>query len=208
MVSSMNTLTAEEKQEGYRLLFDGNTLNGWAATSHPENWEASDGKIICKGGTNGYLYTEDRFEDFVLHLEYRTEPQVNSGIFFRWTELEDPVHTGLEMQILDTFDREEMDKHCSGALYDLVAPSVNAARPAGEWNQVTIRCEGSMVQLRLNGMTVVEADLDQWTVAGKNPDGTNNKFKYAWSERPRLGHIGFQDHGGRAEFRNIKIKLL
>ena len=204
----MNRLTEEEKRQGYRLLFDGETLNGWAVTSHPENWIVQDGLLICQGGTSGYLYTTEQFEDFILHLEYRTEPKVNSGIFFRWTDLDDPVNTGLEMQIWDTYDFPELKKNSSGALYDLVAPSENAVRPAGEWNQVTIHCNGSLIQLTLNGVMVVEADIDQWKIPGKNPDGTDNKFIYAWADRPRLGHIGFQDHGGHAEFRNIKIRTL
>jgi len=204
----MNALTEEEKQQGYRLLFDGETKNGWVATQSPEGWLAQDGVILCKGGNNGYLYTADRFENFIFQVEYRTEAKVNSGIFFRWTDPEDPVHTGLEMQILDTYDQEQMEKHSSGALYDLVAPSSNAVRRAGEWNQITIKCDRNEIQLTLNGITVVEADIDQWSVAGKNPDGTYNKFKYAWRDRPRLGHIGLQDHGGRIEFRNMKIMEL
>ncbi|WP_062110064.1 3-keto-disaccharide hydrolase [Bacillus niameyensis] len=204
----MNILKDAEKKQGYNLLFDGETLNGWAATSHPEGWLAQDGLIICKGESSGYLYTTDQFEDFVLELEYRTAPGTNSGVFFRWTDLEDPVNTGLEMQIWDTFDQEEMVKNSSGALYDLVAPSSNVVRKAGEWNQVIIKCERNLIQLTLNGKMVVEADIDEWTVAGKNPDGTENKFIYAWSERPRLGHIGLQDHGGYAEFRNIKLLKL
>src|SRR5690606_27537849 len=111
-----------EIQQGYRLLFDGQSLKGWGSTNQPEIWLAQDGHLVCKGGTGGYLYTEELFEDFILHLEYMTEPKCNSGIFFRWTDLEDPVHTGLEMQIWDTYDQEQMVRNSSGALYDLVAP--------------------------------------------------------------------------------------
>lgn len=202
----MNTLTEQEKNQGYQLLFDGETLNGWSATKDPENWLVKDGHLVCKGeSAGGYLVTNEKYEDFVLELEYKTKPDVNSGIFFRWSDLEDPVHTGLEMQILDTYADKEMTPHSSGALYDLVAPSSNAVRPAGEWNSVRITCKGSHIELMLNGATVVQADIDQWSVAGKNPDGTDNKFKYAWRDMPRLGHIGIQDHSGYAEFRNMKI---
>lgn len=205
-----NELSAQEKNDGFRLLFDGTALNGWAATSKPEGWTIEDGMIVCHGTGSGYLYTTEQFEDFILSLEYKTEPNVNSGIFFRWTDLKDPVNTGLEMQILDTYHvkNEELGSHDSGALYDLVAPSVNAVRPAGEWNQVVIRCEGSRIQFTLNGQQIINVDIDEWSVAGKNPDGTPNKFAYAWRDQPRLGHIGFQDHGGRALFRNIKIATL
>ncbi|WP_158606614.1 3-keto-disaccharide hydrolase [Paenibacillus ginsengarvi] len=201
----MNALTEQEVKAGYRLLFDGRSLEGWAATRHPEGWLVQDGHLVCKGVTGGYLFTLEQFDHFELRLEYQTAPGVNSGIFFRWTDLNDPVHTGLEMQILDTYAKETMDKHSSGALYDLEAPSSNAVRPAGEWNQVRIRCDQNLIRLELNGTVVVDADINRWSVPGQNPDGTANKFKYAWKDRPRRGHIGLQDHGGYVEFRNISI---
>ncbi|MEF3307873.1 DUF1080 domain-containing protein [Paenibacillus sp. GYB004] len=201
----MNALTEQERQQGYRLLFDGSTLGGWAVTRQPEEWLVRDGNLVCTGDSHGYAHTEDQFENFILELEYKGAPGTNSGVFFRWTDLSDPVNTGLEMQIWDTFHQEEMVKNSSGALYDLVAPSVNAVRPAGEWNRIVVKCDGSIVELTLNGMLVVKADLDQWTVAGKNPDGTDNKFKYAWRDQPRRGHIGLQNHGGYIEFRNLKL---
>jgi hypothetical protein len=207
-MSGMNVLTEEERQTGCRLLFDGESLTGWASTGKLEGWLAQEGKIVCKGEKSGYLYTLEQFENFVLYLEYRTAVKVNSGIFFRWSNLEDPVHTGLEMQIHDTFEQEKMVRNSSGALYDLVAPSSNAVRPAGAWNQVRITCDRNRIELMLNGVVVVDADIDEWTVPGKNPDGSSNKFKYAWRDQPRCGHIALQDHGGYAEFRNVKIVSL
>lgn len=204
----MNVLTEQDKQEGFQLLFDGSSLSGWAATRNPEGWAVQNGLLVCKGETHGYLYTLEQFENFILQLEYKAGPTVNSGVFFRWTDLSDPVNTGLEMQIWDTYHHETMVRNSSGALYDLVAPSSNAVRPAEEWNQITIKCNGSLIQLTLNGTVVVEADIDQWSAAGKNPDGSDNKFLYAWRDRPRKGHIGLQDHGGYIEFRNIKIQVL
>lgn len=204
----MNVLTGEERAQGFRLLFDGTTLEGWAATKYPEGWLVRDGLLVCKGESSGYLHTIEQFENFVLRLEYRTAPGANSGIFFRWSDLQDPVHTGLEMQILDTYGQETMQRNSAGALYDLVAPSSNAVRPAGEWNVASVRCEGSRIWLELNGTVVVDADIDQWTTAGQNPDGSPNKFKYAWRDMPRSGHIGLQDHGGYVEFRNVKLAVL
>lgn len=201
----MNVLAEEEVKQGYRLLFDGVSMSGWAATSKPEGWLVENGLLVCKGETTGYLYTVEQFENFVFQLEYKAAPKTNSGVFFRWSNLEDPVHTGLEMQIWDTYDQEQMVRNSSGALYDLVAPSVNAVRPAEEWNQITIKCDRNQIQLTLNGIVVVDADIDQWTTAGKNPDGSDNKFHFAWKDMPRRGHIGLQDHGGYIEFRNIKI---
>ncbi|WP_028552101.1 3-keto-disaccharide hydrolase [Paenibacillus sp. UNC451MF] len=201
----MNDLTNEEVQKGYRLLFDGESLNGWASTLNLDGWIVQNGSIVCKGERSGYLYTIDRFENFVLILEYKTAPKVNSGVFFRWSDLQDPVNTGLEAQILDTYDQDKLVKNSSGALYDLVAPSKNAVRKAGEWNQLRVSCNRNYIEIILNREVVVKADINQWSVAGKNPDGTDNKFKYAWRDQQRLGHIGLQDHGGYVEFRNIKV---
>ncbi|ULL16709.1 DUF1080 domain-containing protein [Paenibacillus sp. H1-7] len=203
----MNALTSDESKAGYRLLFDGESLNGWASTLNTAGWIVKDGNLVCKGERSGYLYTLEKFENFILDLEYRTAPNVNSGVFFRWSDLTDPVNTGLEVQILDTYDQDNMVRNSAGALYDLVAPSSNAVRPAGEWNRLIIRCDRNDIQITLNSVPVVEADIDQWSSPGKNPDGSDNKFKYAWKDQPRLGHIGLQDHGGYVEFRNLKIKL-
>lgn len=202
----MNKLTEEEKQAGYQSLFDGQSLAGWSATSHEESWVIEQGTIHCTGQPNGgYLYTHDQFEDFKLSVEFKTEAEANSGVFFRWSELNDPVNTGLEMQILDTYEKEGLGPHDCGALYDLVAPSSRAERPAGKWNHAEIICQGSRISINLNGTSVVDVDLDRWDTPGKNPDGSPNKFKYAWREMPRQGRIGLQNHGGAAWFRNLKL---
>jgi hypothetical protein len=201
-----NQLTKEEQNQGYRLLFDGGTLTGWDATLTRDGWGVEDGCIVCTVAGDNYLYTEDTFEDFELNIEFKIDPEVNSGIFFRWSNLKDPVNTGLELQVLDTGHKEVMTKYDCGAVYDLMAPSKNSAKPAGEWNHANIKCEGSQIVIHLNGEKVIDMDISEWSVAGQHPDGTPNKFTYAWSELPRRGHIGLQDHGGRVFYRNIKIR--
>lgn len=203
----MNALTTDERDKGYRLLFDGETLEGWSVTNHAESWVIDDQSIHCTAAQNsGYLYTFEQFENFALSIDFKTEPEVNSGIFFRWSDLNDPVNTGLEMQILDTYGKETLGNHDCGALYDLVAPRQRAERPAGEWNHALIECRGSRIVIKLNDILVIDVDLDRWDTPGENPDGSPNKFKYAWREMPRKGRIGLQNHGGRVWFRNIKIR--
>jgi len=207
-VVAPNTLTEAEKVAGYRLLFDGQTLTGWRATGNPDGWGVEDGAIVCRAMRGGYLHTEEQFGDFILSLEYRITPRANSGVFFRWSDLRDPVNTGIEMQIFDSHGKQRPGKHDDGAIYDIVAPSRNMSRPAGEWNQAVITCRDSRVAIHLNGETVCEIDLNDYTEPGRNPDGTPNKFRYAYKDLPRRGYIGFQDHGARVWFRNIKIKPL
>jgi hypothetical protein len=203
-----NILTKEEQTKGYQLLFDGETLNGWSTTLYPEGWAVEDGAIVCQVKGDGYLYTLERYQDFQLELDYKTEQNVNSGIFFRWSDVNDPVNTGLEMQVLDTYHVEIPTKYDSGAVYELQEPSQNAVKPAGEWNHVKIKCLGDKITIHLNDVQVIDMDISEWNVAGQNPDGTPNKFTYAWNDLPRLGHIGLQDHGGRVMFKNIKILSL
>jgi hypothetical protein len=201
-------LTAKEQVDGWKSLFDGETLTGWGATGNAEGWVVDDGCILCtvKGGQ--YLYTEEQFDNFILSLEYKSEPNVNSGVFIRWEDLNRPVQTGLEIQILDTHGKDPATKHCCGALYDAKEPTRNVCKPAGEWNEMIITCDGSNIVIEMNDEEIVRADLDQWDTPHENPDGSRNKFGVALKYFPRNGHIGIQDHGGRLWCRNIKIKSL
>ncbi|MCS6858905.1 MAG: DUF1080 domain-containing protein [Abditibacteriales bacterium] len=203
-----NELTPKERADGWKLLFDGKTLNGWKATGNPASWAVEDGAIAWVSRGGGYLYTEEQFDDFVLSIDYKIAPRTNSGIFFRWSDLRDPVNTGIEVQVLDSHGKEKPSKHDDGAIYDIIAPRKNMSKPAGEWNRVVITCKDNLITVELNGERIGEMDLNQWTEAGKNPDGTRNKFRYAYKDLPRRGHIGLQDHGGRVWFKNIKIKPL
>jgi len=201
-------LSDKEKAEGWISLFDGKTLTGWAATGRDEGWVVDDGAILCTVKGGGYLYTLDQFDDVVLSIDFKIDKGVNSGIFFRWSDLEAPVDTGIEIQILDTYGRETTGTHDCGAMYDMLAPSKQACKPAGEWNNVVLTCSDNLITLDMNGERIIEMDIDEWDTPHKNPDGTRNKFKYAWKDMPRKGHIGLQDHGGKVWFRNIKVKPL
>lgn len=205
---AQNTLTEAERQANWRLLFDGQTLQGWKTTGKPEGWTVSDEAIMCTVQHGGYLHTEEQFENFDLSLEFKIAPKTNSGIFLRWSDLSDPVNTGIEIQVLDSFGVGTLTTHSCGAIYDLVPPSEHAFKPAGEWNQVFITCNGPMISVTLNGKKIAEMDVDRWTQAGQNPDGSKNKFTYAWADMPRRGHIGLQDHGGELWYRNIKLRPL
>lgn len=191
----------------WESLFDGKTLDGWGVTGNAESWGVEDGCIVCRAQKGGYLYTHDNsFKDFALSLEFKHQPKANSGVFFRWTDLENPVQTGMEIQILDTHGREPATAHCCGALYDIQAPTRNTCRPAGEWNQMVLTAAGPNVTVDLNDERIVEVDLSRWTTPGKNPDGTDNKFEKAYCEMVEAGHLGLQDHGGNCWFREIKAE--
>ncbi|HMQ16332.1 MAG TPA: DUF1080 domain-containing protein [Phycisphaerae bacterium] len=188
----------------WRQLFDGRDLAGWKC--RPGSWLVEDGALVRKGG--GDIWTEDLYGDFVLELEFMFAPQANSGIFFRTGDLADPVQTGIELQVLDSHGKAEPGKHDCGAVYDIMAPRVNAVRKPGEWNHVVLVCHGSFIAAAMNGERIISLDLNDWTQPRRNPDGSENKFRTAYREMPRIGHIGFQDHGTAVAYRNIRLKPL
>ena len=132
-----NELTAEEKNEGYVLLFDGKDLKGWHRTAEGfGGWKAEDGAIcLTKGG--GMLWADGQYDNFVLKVDFRMSKGCNSGVFLRTGDSKDPVQTGIEIQVYDDAGKQP-SKHSCGAIYDLVAPSKVVTRPAGEWNSFVI----------------------------------------------------------------------
>jgi hypothetical protein len=189
----------------WQSLTDG-TLAGWETVGDADAWRPTDRGVVCAGGDGGYLYTEREYDDFELELEFRLTEGANSGVFVWLSNPQDPVNTGLELQLLDTPDVEEPGTHDCGALYDMVPPSSMPLSPAGEWNEFRVVCEGSRLTEALNGVEVVDADLDRWDTAGENPDGSANKFEYAWAELPHEGHVALQDHGDEVAFRDLRLR--
>jgi hypothetical protein len=188
-------------------LFNGSNLNHWKLMKE-EGWKIEEGVLSAQPVRRGnYIWTKEPFDDFELTLEFKMSKDCNSGVFFR-SNPENPVQGGFEIQILDSYGKEEVGIHDCGALYDAQAPSANAVKPAGQWNQMTLRCKGSKVNVHLNGVQVLDADLDRWTEPNTNPDGSPNKFKTALKDLPRTGNIGLQYHGQPVWYRNIKITRL
>ncbi|MBN2448223.1 MAG: DUF1080 domain-containing protein [Phycisphaerae bacterium] len=198
--------TTPEKQPdaGWLPLFDGQNLNGWICSEG--SWAVEDGVMTRKGG--GDIWTELQFADFTLELDFKVSAEANSGVFFRTGDLNDCVQTGIEMQVYDSFGKETPTREDCGAIFDCLAPSKNAVKQAGEWNHTALTCRGSKINIVLNGEPIIDMNLDDWTTAHKNPDGTDNKFNTAYKDMPRKGYIGFQDHGHDVWYRNVRIKPL
>lgn len=200
--------------DGFVPLFNGKDLEGWQAVPG-HAWIVEDGVIALRGKTDGqehngeYLWTKQAYGDFILELEFKVPERANSGIFLRTSDLQDPVYTGLEVQVANSHGKTDLSRTgTAGAVYDLQAPSRNPLRAPGEWNQVRIECRGPRIGVTLNGEPVVDLDLDRWTEVGKNPDGSKNKFKRALKDFARSGRIGLQDHGRPVWYRQIRIKAL
>lgn len=208
---AQNVLTDAERQEGWRLLFNGRDLDGWRKYRGGEitgGWEVVDG-ALTRTGNGGDIVTAEQFGDFELSLQWKVSPGGNSGIFYRAGEEGQAVwQTAAEMQVLDNArHRDGQDaKTSAGSLYAMIAPSEKVVNPAGTWNDVRIVARGPKVEHWLNGRKIVEYEVGTpaWKtlVAG-------SKF----ASLPRFGtlpkgHIALQDHGDLVAFRNIKIKPL
>ena len=218
-----NTLTSKEKADGWVLLFDGQTLNGWRdfnGTSLTGPWEVQDGTIWTDGkgdDGNGYIVTDREFANFDLKWEWKIARGGNSGLIYHAVEgpqFNVPYITGPEYQIIDDDNWEEVNgyplepwQRCA-VDYAMYVPDFETRilKPAGEWNQSEIIFDNGHVTYLLNGKVTVE--FDAWT-----PDWFARKNAGKWSHAPeyglsRTGHISIQDHGYPASFRNIKIKEL
>jgi len=198
-----NKLTAAEKAAGWKLLFNGKDFSGWKCNNgKPIAAPIEDGTLVpYKSG--GYLVVYDKpFGDFKFKCDVKMPEECNSGIFFRVGDLKDPVQTGYEAQVLSG---KGTGMHDFGAIYDLVAPAVNQASAPGEWTNIEITCKGPLISVAVNGKVVASLNADEWTEPGTRLDGSKHKFKMAVKDFPRKGYLGFQDHGHKVWYKNVKL---
>ncbi|MFH5833591.1 DUF1080 domain-containing protein [Halalkalibaculum sp. DA384] len=215
-----NTLTTQEKQEGWELLFDGETTEGWRGYNKEqfpeEGWIVENGMLsVIEGGGGGDIITTEVYEDYILKLEWRVAKGANGGIFYAAVEQpEEAIYwSAPEIQILDNDNHPDAERGKDGnrkatSLYDLIPAEPQNANPFGEWNQITIEVtgNGAHVEHWMNGEKVVEYErwTDEWyEMLQQSKFAPHPEFGAAHE-----GYIGLQDHGNRVDFRNIKIKVL
>lgn len=206
-----NVLSAAEKADGWKQLFDGQTLTGWHNFKKPgavEGWKVIDGALV-RTGPGGDLVTDQPFADFELKLDWRISPAGNSGVMFRVSEDESyPWRTGPEMQVLDNAEHPDgrNPKTSAGSNYALIAPPRDVTKPLGLFNEARILCKGNHVEYWLNGLKTAEYEINspEWKMLVQA-----SKF----NEMPRYGQnksgvIALQDHGDRVWYRNVRIREL
>jgi hypothetical protein len=192
-----------------KVIFDGKTPAGWIINGTgkpvPAKNVQEDGLNPHESGAYVVLH-EQPVKDFVLEFDYKLSKGCNSGVFLRVADPKDPVMTGLEVALDDTTGT---GFHDTGAIYDLVKPTANAQKPAGEWNHMVITAKGPSITIELNGKKVSEFDHDAFPEAGKRPDGSKHKFgDVVIKDLNRKGFFGFQDHGQDCWYKNIKLTSL
>lgn len=193
---------------------------GWSVTDWsdlakppPEGaaWRVEQGVLRGSDPRGTWLVSDAEYGDFQLEFEWKLPQRGNSGVALRSPLGGDPAFDGLELQMVDPRyfpnDQPPQANELTGSLYRAAAPTVQAYKP-NDWNHYAITCRGSRIQAALNGRTIQDLDLDQQTLRPKRHDGS---LAPPLKDRPRRGHIGFQElsrGGGQVEIRNVRIKPL
>lgn len=198
-------LSAQEKKEGYKILFDGTNMHEW--TGNFVDYQLEEGCISVHPTRSfgGNLYTKKEYADFVFRFEFQLTPSANNGVGIRAPMEGDNAYNAMEIQILDCEhpvykDIEPYQHH--GSVYGVIAAEHGAMKPVGEWNEEEIHARGDHIRVTLNGKVILDGNIREaagnGTIDHKEHPGLFNKS----------GHIGFLGHGSELKFRNIRIKEL
>ena len=188
--------------KGFVSLFNGKDLTGWSPIDNKKpSWFVENGILYTDGEGGGWLSSAKEYSNFELRLEFKVPVNGNSGVFIRAPHTGNPAFEGSEIQVLDDYGPEytalKPYQYC-GSIYSTVPPSKRASRPAGEWQSMQIRAEGQHVTVKLNGVKIVEANLNDHLDKIKDHPGLKRTG----------GFIGLQNHSTRVDFRNIYIREL
>ncbi len=174
------------------------TDSEWQRDGAP-TYTVENDTLIFDGDGRGRLMSKRVYRDFELQVEFRLSAGANNGIALRAPMGFQASRYGMEIQILDDAAHRPSDpRSICGAIYGLYPARKSAVKPAGAWNTMRIRCVGRQVQVVLNGETIVEANLN--TITDREQLRARPGFLR------ESGHIGFIQHNGRVEFRNLRVR--
>ncbi|NEW82693.1 MAG: DUF1080 domain-containing protein [Mariniphaga sp.] len=215
VTAQLPKLNKKEIKQGWVLLFDGKTTNGWTTSdgkSVPSGWEVKDGCIsTVKDGKGGDIVTVNEYKNFELSVDYNITPSCNSGIKYFYTKYATGGNLGMEYQLLDDQLAEDnkKDNHLCGSFYDVLTPNdaMKKVNAPGQWNTVRIVCKGKNVEHWLNGKKILEFTRGSESYTAGVAKSKFNKTEPAFGMIEK-GRILLQEHGGVISFKNIKIKSL
>lgn len=195
---------------GWKELFAPDLSN----TVKPEGvWTVANGELTAS--KDEAIWSQQEYENFMLDLEFKTADGTNSGVIVYCSDPKNWIPNSVEIQIADDFAKKWAESpktwQCA-AIFGHLAPSKSAVKKPGEWNHFTIRCVGKQIDVVLNGEHVTSMDMNKWTSAKTNPDGSEipSWLSNPFNTLPTKGRIGFQGKhaGAPIWFRNIKVKTL
>ena len=212
-----NTLSQKEIAIGWELLFDGKKMNHWknynSGSLSNEDWKIDDDGILLSGKTD--IISKRKFENFEFKIDYQLSEGSNSGIYYRVIEAEAypiwfnaPEYTLLDdaHYLKSSSNHPNVKKHLNSGIFDVYEPTENLTHPIGEWNQVRLVVHSGFVEHWLNGVRVVEYQINSTDWKNRVKE---SKFKsYLNYGKAKLGHLGLQGNESPVKFRNIKIREL
>ena len=216
--SIITELSAEEKAEGFELLFDGQNMDAW--TGNLEAYQPVDGYmyVTASYGTTGNLYTKKEYADFVLRFEFCFDRDgVNNGVGIRTPMGVDAAYHGMELQVLhhDSPIYKNLKVHqVHGSVYGIIPAKRIKWGALGEWHTEEIRAKGDRITVIVDGEVILDGNIRKAT-KGHNvaPDGSDkNPYTVDGRNHPGLfnkkGHIGFLGHGEGIKYRHVRVKEL
>lgn len=216
--SIITELSAEEKAEGFEMLFDGQNMDAW--TGNLEAYQPIDGYmyVTASYGTTGNLYTKKEYSDFVLRFEFCFDRDgVNNGVGIRTPMGVDAAYHGMELQVLhhDSPIYKNLKEHqVHGSVYGIIPAKRIKWGALGEWHSEEIRTKGDRITVIVDGVVILDGNIRK-ACKGHNvaPDGSNkNPYTVDGRNHPGLfnkkGHIGFLGHGEGIKYRNVRVKEL
>jgi len=176
-------------------------------------WTFENG--VLTASEDQVIWSKKDYDDFIIDLEFKTENGTNSGVIVYCTDMENWIPNSVEVQIADDFAEQWAKSpktwHC-GAIFGHLAPTKSMVKKPGQWNRFTVTCKDKMIYVMLNGQMVTEMNMDLWTSATKNPDGSDipSWLSTPFAKLPTHGNIGLQGKhaGAPIYFRKVKIKEL
>lgn len=191
-------MDSAERVAGFKPLFNGQDLTGWKHHGKSGTFVVSDGVLVGERTSRDlayYIETDREYGDYELRLQYKIVKDGNSGVFIRIPAEGWPSHAGMEIQLLDDAAKRGQTPTVkdTGSIYRLVAPKSFSSRPAGEWNDLWVLCDGDRVKITLNGDLLLDTSM-----------ADHEKLK----DRPRKGFIGLSAHSGPVRFRHLRLREL